>query len=137
MTRDEMAQVLETWLEAWDRHDLDEVTALFAEDAVFETWTGLRIVGRENIHKAWKDWFESGGFRFVSENMVIDEKAGMAVFPWVYEGPSKCFGGKQERRRGIDLIRFKGGLIAEKITYTKTSFEVEGSRISLVAEGRR
>ena len=35
------------------RHDLDKVLALFSDEAVFETWTGIRIEGRENIRKAW------------------------------------------------------------------------------------
>ena len=137
MTRDEIARTMDGWLEAWDRHDLDEVVALFSEEAVFETWTGLRIVGRENIRKAWKEWFEAGGFRFVSEDIVIDEDSQTVVFPWVYKGPAKCFEGKNEKRRGIDLIRFEGGLITEKITYTKTSLEVEGKRITLTSGERR
>ncbi len=137
MTRDELARTMEGWLEAWDRHDLDEVIGLFSEEAVFETWTGLRIVGKENIRKAWKDWFEAGGFRFVSEDIVIDEESQTVVFPWIYEGPAKCFEGRTEKRRGIDLIRFEGGLITEKITYSKTSLEVEGRRITLTSGERR
>lgn len=137
MTRDEIAQKMDGWLEAWDKHDLDGVAGLFGEDAVFETWTGLRIIGRENIRKAWKEWFKTGGFRFTSEGIVIDEDSQMVVFPWLYEGPAKCFEGKNEKRRGIDLIRFKDGLIIEKITYTKTSLEVEGRRITLTSGERR
>ena len=137
MTREEIASTLEGWLSAWDRCDLDGVVALFSDDAVFETWSGMRIKGRENIRKAWEEWFEAGGFRFVSEDVVIDEDRQTVVFPWVYEGPAKCFGGKKEKRRGIDLIRFEGGLITEKITYTKTSLEVEGRRITLTSGERR
>ena len=137
MTRDEIAQTIEKWLAAWDRHDLSEVIALFSEDAVFETWTGMRVEGRENIRKAWDDWFEVGGFRFVSEDVVIDEDRQTVVFAWIYEGPAKYFGGKMEKRRGIDLIRFENGLITTKITYTKTSLEVEGRRITLTSGERR
>lgn len=137
MTREEISSTLEGWLEAWNRHDLDEVLALFSDDAVFETWTGIRIVGRENMRKAWEEWFEAGGFRFVSEDIVIDEYRQIAVFPWIYEGPARCFGGKKEKRRGIDLIVFEDGLITGKITYTKTSIEVEGRRITLTSGDRR
>ncbi len=137
MTREEISSTLEGWLEAWNRHDLDEVLALFSDDAVFETWTGIRIVGRENMRKDWEEWFEAGGFRFVSEDIVIDEYRQIAVFPWIYEGPATCFGGKKEKRRGIDLIVFEDGLITGKITYTKTSIEVEGRRITLTSGDRR
>lgn len=74
MTREEIASTLDGWLEAWNRHDLDGVLALFSDDAVFETWAGIRIEGRENIRK---------------------------------------------------------------ITYTKTSIEVEGRRITLTSGERR
>ena len=137
MTREEISSTLEGWLEAWNRHDLDGVLALFSDDAVFETWTGIRIVGRENMRKAWEEWFEAGDFRFVSEDIVIDEYRQIVVFPWIYEGPARCFGGKKEKRRGIDLIVFEGGLITGKITYTKTSIEVEGRRITLTSGDRR
>jgi hypothetical protein len=69
--------------------------------------------------------------------MVIDEETSTVAFPWLYEGPAKCFEGKNEKRRGIDLIRFKDGSITEKITYTKTSIEVEGRRITLTSGERR
>ena len=137
MKRDELSRTIEKWLSAWDRHDLDEVMSLFGEDAVFETWTGMKVVGRENIRKAWAEWFETGGFRFISEAIVIDEQEQTVVFPWIYEGPAKCFEGKIEKRRGIDLLRFADGLIAEKATWTKTSLEVEGRRITLTSGERR
>lgn len=133
MDRHEIRTKMEKWLVAWNRHDLDEVVALFSETAVFETWAGLRIEGRESIREAWSEWFGAGGFSFDSEDMIIDEAAQTVVFPWVYEGPAKCFDGRIERRRGIDLIRFRDGMIAEKITYTKTSLEVEGRRITLTS----
>ena len=131
MTGEELRRMTVDWLEAWDRFDLDAVTALFSEDAVFETWGGVRIEGRENIRRVWKNWFEAGGFRFTAESVVADGDTGTVVFPWRYEGPAKCFGGRTEKRRGIDLLRFRDGRITEKITYTKTTIEVEGKRISL------
>jgi ketosteroid isomerase-like protein len=137
VTREELAGAVEKWLQAWNRHDLDEVVALFSETAVFETWAGLRIEGRENIRKAWAGGFGAGGFSFTREDMVIDEAGQTVVFPWIYEGPAKCFDGRIEKRRGIDLIRFKDGMIAEKITYSKTSLEVEGRRITLTSGERR
>jgi hypothetical protein len=133
MTRKEIESTMERWLDAWDRHDLEGVADLFEKNAVFETWTGLKIEGRDNIRKAWEKWFDAGGFRFISEEMVIDELNQIVVFPWLYEGPAKCFGGKTEKRRGIDLIRFENGLITEKVTYTKTTLEVEGRRITLTS----
>ena len=137
MTRTEIERIMNDWLAAWNRHDLEEVMSLFSDDAVFETWTGLRISGRENIRKAWAEWFAAGGFSFTSLDMVIDPESGTVVFPWLYEGPAKCFAGKIEKRKGIDLIKFEDGLIVEKVTWTKTTIEVEGKRVTLTSGDRR
>jgi ketosteroid isomerase-like protein len=129
-----MAAVLERWLACWDRRDLEGVMALFAPEAVFESWSGVRIAGRERIREAWRGWFASEpGFRFEREDLLIDEEAGEAVFAWLYVGPplGEAEGERIERRRGIDLIRFRDGLITEKTTYTKTVLERDGGRIFL------
>lgn len=148
MTKGEIAAALERWLRAWDEHDLETVIDLFHADAVFETWTGLRIRGKERIHTAWKDWFAAGGFHFEREDLLIDEAAQAAVFVWRYEGPplegggrDACGGGAggvvtggegdSERRRGVDLIRFRDGAIVEKIAYSKTFIEHCGVRLLL------
>ena len=134
MMGDGMKETLERWLDAWDEHDLDAVAALFAADAVFESWSGARVVGRERIREAWRTWFTAEPpFRFERESLLVDEAAGEAVFAWRYEGPplGDPAGTQLELRRGIDLIRFSDGLITEKITYTKTVLERDGDRIEL------
>ncbi|MDD3642466.1 MAG: nuclear transport factor 2 family protein, partial [Candidatus Krumholzibacteria bacterium] len=55
--RGTMAETLERWLRAWDERDLDGVMALFAGDAVFESWSGARVAGRDRIRAAWEGWF--------------------------------------------------------------------------------
>ena len=134
MKGDGMREALERWLDAWDRHDLDGVAALFADEAVFESWAGVRIVGRERIREAWRAWFAAEPpFRFERESLLVDEAAGEALYAWRYEGPplGGPAGTRLERRRGIDLIRFRDGFITEKITYTKTVLERDGDRIEL------
>lgn len=132
--REGMAAALEAWLRAWDERDLDGVMALFAEDAVFESWSGARVEGRERIRSAWREWFAAEPpFRFEREALLIDEVAGEAAFAWRYAGPplGEARGERAERRRGIDLIRFRDGLIIEKTTYSKTVLERDGGRIVL------
>jgi len=44
---------------------LDGVMELFHEDILFEKWTGGKAEGKENLRRAWSDWFaRHGGFRF-------------------------------------------------------------------------
>jgi len=45
----------------------------------------------------------------------------------------KGFAGKQEQRRGVDLLHFKDGKIIEKLTYSKTTVQIDGQRVSLHA----
>lgn len=134
MNRDEFESTFRRWLEAWNSRDLDGVIGLFRENAVFETWNGFRVVGREGIRRAWKAWFEEGGpFEFTVEDLFFDEGSQKAVFAWRYEGPSTGGrGGKgRETRRGVDLLWFDSGGIARKTTYTKTVIEIDGRRTVL------
>ncbi len=134
LSRDQLLHIVEEWLCAWEEHDLDRVVALFDENGRFENWTGVGVAGRENIRKAWKGWFDNhGGFRFVGEEIFVDEESQEVVFRWRYEGPSfgKGGGGSFEKRRGVDLLRFDRGRIIEKSSYCKTVIEVDGRKVPL------
>jgi hypothetical protein len=39
--------------------------------------------------------------------------------------------GKQEKRRGVDVIHFEDGKIINKFTYSKTTLEIDGKRYRL------
>ena len=43
--------------------------------------------------------------------------------------------GKLETRRGVDVLHFKDGKIIKKLTYSKTTIEIEGKRVALSAKG--
>ena len=136
LTRDEMLKALTAWQEAWDRHDLDGVMELFHEVVVFENWTGARVQGRERLRGAWTPWFEDhGGFHFTMEDTFVDEAQQKALTRWRLDWPSNEKGheGKHETRRGVDVIRFEDGKIIEKLTYSKTTIEIDGRRIRLQA----
>ena len=136
LTRDEMLEALAAWQGAWDRHDLDGVMGLFHEDVLFENWTGARVRGREDLRRAWAPWFEDhGDFRFTREDAFVDEAQQKALTRWRLDWPSNEKGheGRREVRRGVDVIRFEDGRIIEKLTYSKTTIEIEGRRIRLQA----
>ena len=134
LSRSEIETALKQWNLAWDRHDLEGVMALFHEDVVFENWTGARVKGKESLRKAWAPWFaRHGNFRFVEEETFIDEKAQKVLYRWSLEWPSleRGYEGKPEKRRGVDVIHFKDGKIIDKLTYSKTTVEINGKRRSL------
>ena len=65
--------------------------------------------------------------------MFVDEVAQRALYRWRLDWPSLEAGheGRLEARRGVDALTFKDGLIVEKLTYCKTTIEIDGLRVRL------
>jgi len=138
LSRGEIKKLLTRWNQAWNKHNLEGVMELFHEEILFENWTGARVQSRQALYQAWKPWFENhGGFRFIEEDTFIDEAQQKVLFQWQLEWPSneKGYAGKNERRRGLDVLHFRDGKIIKKSTYSKTTVEIEGKRVKLLAEG--
>lgn len=134
LSKEEIKKALEQWNLAWENHDLEGVMKLFHDDILFENWTGGKAVGKEALRKAWRPWFANhGGFRFKEEETFIDETAQKALYRWQLEWPSleKGHEGRPEKRRGVDVLHFQDGRIIRKLTYSKTTIEIDGRRISL------
>jgi len=139
LTRDEIENILAEMNEAFNAHDLDAVTALLHDEVRFENWTGGTVEGVEALRAAWAPWFrDHGGFRFTPEDTVIDEPRQTAATRWRLDWPSTetTHRGLPETRRGVDVIRFRDGKVAEKLTYSKTTLEIEGERVRLAAPRR-
>ena len=136
LTREEIKSLLEQWNLAWDNHDLEGVMKLFHDEIVFDNWTGGKAEGKETLRKAWAPWFANhGGFRFTEEETFIDDKEQKVLYRWRLEWPSSEKGheGKPEKRRGIDILHFQDGKIIRKLTYSKTTIEIDGKRFPLHA----
>jgi len=134
LTREQIKNALAEWNRAWDDHDLDGVMALFHADVVFDNWTGGKAKGMDALRKAWEPWFANhGGFRFTPEDTFIDEDEQKVLYRWQLDWPSfeKGFAGRPEMRRGVDVIHFQDGKIIQKLTYSKTTIEIDGQRVPL------
>ena len=121
---------------AWDNQDLEGVLELYHDDVYFENWTGGSARGKEALRDAWTPWFTSGGdFTFKRDDLFVDEDEQKITVTWELEWPSteKGYEGKHEKRRGLDVIHFKDGKIIKKLTYSKTTVEIDGKRVRLVA----
>ena len=137
LSRKQIEVSLRKWNQAWSNHDLEGVMELFHEEILFDNWTGGRAKGKEALRQAWKDWFANHrGFRFTEEETFIDEAQQKVLYRWQLDWPSleKGYEGKQETRRGVDVIHFKDGKIIRKLTYSKTSLLIDGKRIRLSAQ---
>jgi len=134
LTREEMKEFLAEMNEAFNAHDLEGVLERLHDDIYFENWTGGRVEGIESLRAAWVPWFKDhGGFRFTPEDVLIDEAQQKAVTLWRLDWPSTEAGyeGLHETRRGVDVIRFEDGKVIEKLTYSKTTLEIDGRIVRL------
>ncbi len=134
LTQKQIVEALSAWTDAWNAHDLDTIFELFHDDVVFENWTGARIEGKDKLRQAWEPWFAADStFHFTQEDLFVDEEAQKAAWRWRLDWPSLEPGqsGKTEVRRGVDAYAFRGGLLVEKLTYSKTTLELDGERIAL------
>ncbi len=137
LTKPALVLRIKTWLQAWDAHDLGGVMELMHEDVTFENWTGQIIKGKQALKRAWTPWFlKHGNFRFIAEDIFVDEPEQKALFRWQLEWPSleSIYMGKQEVRRGVDVLHFQDGKILEKFTYSKTALLIDGKLIQLQAK---
>ncbi len=137
LSREEIKKALVEWNAAWDNHDLDGVMELFHDDILFDNWTGGQAKGKENLRKAWTPWFANhGGFRFTEEETFIDVDEQKVLYRWQLDWPSleEGYEGKPERRRGVDILHFRDGKIINKLTYSKTTVEIDGERVRLTAK---
>ena len=132
LSREALKEAMTNWLQAWNEHDIEGVMALFHDEIVFEHWHGASLSGKGRLRDAWAPWFEDhGGFRFTTEDLIIDEKAQKVLYQWRLDWPSieKGFEGGDEKRRGVDVVHFKDGKIINKFTYSKTTIEIDGQKV--------
>ena len=136
LSRQEIIDALTLWGKAWDAYDIDGVMTLFHEDVIFDNWTGGQAQGKEVLFNAWAPWFKDhGNFKFTPEDTFVDVDEQKVLYRWTLDWPSmeSAYAGKPERRRGVDVIHFKDGKIIQKLTYSKTTVEIEGERVKLTA----
>ena len=136
LSKIDILTTLRNWYEAWNRHDFDQVMDFFHKDIVFEHWTGKRIQGKGNLYQEWYLWFKNhGNFHFSEEDTFVDKDAQKALYRWQLTWPSfeKRYRGKLEMRRGVDVFHFEDQKIIKKMTYSKTSIDIEKQIIKLTA----
>ena len=97
--------------------DLDAALALVTEDIVFESTSpapdGQRHEGREAVRNAWAEVIGTPGMSLTEEESFVT--GDRAVVRWCH-----AWGGSErDHVRGVDVIRFRDGLVSEKLSYVK------------------
>lgn len=118
-TRAELRALVDRFFDAWARHDLDAAMACMAEDSVYDEFNQKLWQGRAAVREGFLPQFRGdyGDIQFQVEDLFLDDEAQQALARW------RCvFQWKGTRRawRGLDILRMRDGLIAEKLTYAKT-----------------
>jgi ketosteroid isomerase-like protein len=118
-TRVDLQAIVDGFFDAWARHDLDAAMAYMADDAIYDEFNTKLWKGKAQIREGFLPQFRGdyGDIQFHVEDMFIDADAGEALARWLCVFQWK---GTQRSWRGLDILRFRDGLITEKLTYAKT-----------------
>jgi len=115
MEREQLADLVVRFTDAFNKNDLDGVMSFMAEDAVYDEFTGTINRGAAAIRAAFVPQFRGdyGTMRFDTEDLFVDATAGKALIRWqcvleTRRGPAAW--------RGLDIIHVVNGRITEKLT---------------------
>jgi uncharacterized protein (TIGR03086 family) len=105
---------------AFGAGDVDAITALMTDDCVFEATgpapDGVRHEGAADVRRVWVDLFgQTRDPSFVEEESFVSGDRG--VLRWRFEWTDDD--GTTGHVRGADVLRFRAGLVCEKLSYVK------------------
>jgi ketosteroid isomerase-like protein len=111
--------VVERFNQAWNRHDIGAVSALLADDVVFENTNpppdGARVTGKADVARIFEQWFARNpdGYFDAEEMFVVEDRC---VVRWIYR---KTRDGQPWHLRGVDIFRVRNRRVVEKLSYVK------------------
>ncbi len=114
------ADVLARFSAAFGSGDIDGIMALMTDDVVFEATgpapDGVRHTGAGPVRGVWEDLFGgTPGARFTEEDSFVADDRG--VLQWRFDWTDEQ--GDPGHVRGVDVLRFRDGKVAEKLSYVK------------------
>ena len=114
-------RLLQTFADAWNRHDVDALMSMMTSDCVFEASTGNMIDGQRHegqhaVRAAYAAVFEQypDAHWGHARHFVIGDRG---VSEWTFTGTLKD--GKRVEVTGCDLFTFRNGKIAIKNSFRK------------------
>ncbi len=110
-------ELIDAYNDAWNRHDLDAVSAMHADDIVFHNHTaGERVDGaaavREHIGRIFAGWPD---LRFEGRSLRIGHD--FAVSEWTASATND---GERLEWDGVDVFPIVDGKIARKDVYSSS-----------------
>ena len=117
-----LLRLLERHTEAWNRHDLDALMGLFAEDCVFESsgggevW-GTRYEGKHAVRAAFAEVLESMPDAEWGNGRHSAIRPGYGVSEWTLT--ATLLDGRLVAVNGCDFLTVRDGAIVVKNSYRK------------------
>src|SRR5450631_4587146 len=105
---------------AFDSGEVNAIMARMTDDCVFESTgpspDGQRHVGHAAVRAVWEQFFrETKDPKFTDEDTFLS--GDRACVRWRFTWTSDD--GSEGHVRGVDVIRFRDGLVSEKLSYVK------------------
>jgi steroid delta-isomerase-like uncharacterized protein len=112
---------LQSFADAWNRHDIDAILSFMTEDCVFEASggpevCGTRYVGRDAVRAGFEEvWATFPDAHWGGARHFVEGDRG--VSEWTFTGTRAD--GTRVEVNGCDLFTFRDGRIALKNSYRK------------------
>jgi steroid delta-isomerase-like uncharacterized protein len=118
---DDLFDLLNRFADAWNRHDLDALMSMMADDCVFAASAGSQVDGQRSegkqavraayaaVFETFHDAYWAGARHFIAGDRGVSE--------WTFTGTRHD--GKRVEVTGCDLFTFRDGKIAIKNSYRK------------------
>lgn len=114
-------EMLQSFADAWNRHDIDALMSFMTEDCVFEASagpdiSGTRYVGREAVRAGFAEvWAVFPDAHWGSPRHFVHGDRGLSE--WTFTGTRSD--GTRVEVHGCDLFTFERGKISLKNSYRK------------------
>ena len=114
------AAALTAFSAAFGSGDADAIMALMTDDCVFESTgpapDGVRRTGSAEVRAVWAELFgETQDAAFTEEESFVAGDRGVLRWRFTWTDDD----GSPGHVRGVDVLRFRDGLVAEKLSYVK------------------
>ena len=116
--RDELIQLTNDFVDAFNRMNLDDVVSFFADDGIYEDSTGGRHIGHDAIRTAFEPLVggSRGSIRFDGEDVFVETDTGKVLASWRLNLDKD---GAVSVIRGIDILEFEADKLKKKMAYMK------------------
>ena len=116
--RDELIQLTNDFVDAFNRMNLDDVVSFFADDGIYEDSTGGRHIGHDAIRTAFEPLVggSRGSIRFDGEDVFVETDTSKVLTSWRLNLDKD---GEVSVIRGIDILEFEADKLKKKMAYMK------------------